>query len=132
MARAAPRDEGESERGMTMDVWVQAGLAVVAAAGGVVSARSARRTRRQERRDDFLAVTEQQGKAILRLEKRVQSREAEAEKQRVRIGDQDEAIGWLVGRVRGLVGYIRKTGLEPPAPAPMSERARQYLRNIDV
>lgn len=104
------------------------------ATGGLAAwaARSARRTKRQENRDDFLAVTAQQGKAIQRLEKRIELREAEAEKQRERIGDQDEAISWLLARVRGLVGYIRKTGLEPPVAEPMSERARQYLRNIDV
>lgn len=98
---------------------------------GVWAARSARRTPRQEKRDDFTAVTEQQNKAIERLERRVQLRESEAERQRERIGDQDEAIGWLLGRVRGLVSYIRDTGLEPPAPAPMSERARKYLHRVD-
>lgn len=117
---------------MTVDTWVQAGMAAVAAAGGVVSARSARRTKRQENRDDFLAVTQQQGKAIERLEARVQRQESEAEKQRERIGDQDEAIGWLLHRLRGLVSYVKKAGLEPPPADPMSERAARYLRNIDV
>ncbi|MFD5795584.1 hypothetical protein ACFWIO_19000 [Streptomyces diastatochromogenes] len=117
---------------MTVDTWVQAGMAVVAAAGGVVSARSARRTKRQESRDDFLAVTQQQGKAIERLEARVERQESEAEKQRERIGDQDEAISWLLHRLRGLVSYVKKAGLEPPPADAMSERAARYLRNIDV
>jgi hypothetical protein len=117
---------------MTVDTWIQAALAFVGTAGGVVAARSARRTRRQERRDDFLAVTEQQGKAIERLEKRVAAREAEAEKQRERISDQDEAIGWLLHRVRSLVSHIKKAGLEPPAAEPMSERARLYIHHMDV
>lgn len=117
---------------MGVDTWVQAGMAMVAAAGGVVSARSARRTKRQEKRDDFLAVTEQQGKAIERLEKRVQLQESEADKQRERIGEQDEAIGWLLHRVRSLVTHIRKTGTEPPPAEPMTERAARYLRNIDA
>ena len=43
---------------MTVDTWVQAGLAIVGAAGGVVAARSARRTKRQEKRDDFSVVTD--------------------------------------------------------------------------
>src|SRR4051812_36448046 len=64
---------------MTVDTWIQAGLALVGAGGGVVAARSARRTKRQENRDDFLAVTTQQGKAIERLEARVQRQENEAE-----------------------------------------------------
>ncbi|MGW0905054.1 hypothetical protein [Streptomyces sp. NPDC002853] len=116
---------------MTVDTWVQAALALVGAGGGVVAARSARRTKRQENRDDFVAVTDQQGKAIERLEKRVQRQETEAENQRARISEQDEAIGWLLNRVRGLVGYIRGTGLEPPAQEPMSERARKYIHHID-
>lgn len=117
---------------MTMDTWVQAALALVGAGGGVVAARSARRTKRQENRDDFLAVTEQQGKALERLESRVQRQEAEAEKQRERISDQDEAIGWLLHRVRTLVTHIKKAGLEPPEATPMSDRARRYIHHVDV
>jgi len=117
---------------MGVDTWVQAGMALVAAAGGVVSARSARRTKRQERRDDFLAVTEQQGKAIERLEKRLEARESEAEKQRERISDQDEALGWLLHRLRTLVSHMKKAGLEPPVPDPMPERAARYIHHIDV
>jgi hypothetical protein len=117
---------------MTVDTWIQAGLAVVGTAGGVVAARSARRTRRQETRDDFLAITTQQGKAIERLEGRVQRQETEAEDQRKRIGDQDEAIGWLLYRVRSLVSHIKKAGLEAPPAEPMSDRARQYIHHIDV
>jgi hypothetical protein len=117
---------------MGVDTWVQAGMAVVAAAGGVVSARSARRTKRQERRDDFTAITEQQGKAIERLEARVLRQEEDSEKQRERIGDQDEAIGWLLHRVRSLVSHIKKAGLEPPAAEPMTDQAARYIRNIDA
>ena len=117
---------------MGLDTWVQAGMAAVAAVGGVVSARSARRTKRQENRDDFLAVTTQQGNAIERLEARVQRQENEAEKQRERIGEQDEAIGWLLHRVRSLVSHIKKAGLEPPPAEPMTEAAARYLRNVDA
>ncbi|MFJ5967871.1 hypothetical protein [Streptomyces sp. NPDC093060] len=117
---------------MTVDTWIQAGLALVGTAGGVVSARSARRTRRQEKRDDFLAVTEQQGKAIERLEARVQRQEAEADKQRERVADQDEAISWLLHRVRTLVSHMKKGGMEPPVAEPMSERAARYIRHIDA
>ncbi|GAA1888509.1 hypothetical protein GCM10009837_07970 [Streptomyces durmitorensis] len=106
-------------------------VSVLTALCGLWAARSARRTPRQEKRDDFTAITDQQGKAIERLEHRIQVREAEAERQRERISEQDEAIGWLLNRVRGLVGYIRGTGLEPPAQDPMSERARKYIHHID-
>lgn len=117
---------------MGVDTWIQAGLALIGTGGAVVSARSARRTKPQEKRDDFLAVTEQQGKAIERLEARVLRQETEAEKQRQRIGDQDEAIGWLLHRVRSLVSYIKKAGLEPPPAEPMTEQAARYIRNIDA
>lgn len=117
---------------MTVDTWIQAGLALVGAGGAVAAARSARRTKRQENRDDFLAVTTQQGKAIERLEARVQRQENEAEKQRERIGEQDEAIGWLLHRVRSLVSHIKKAGLEPPPAEPMTEQAARYLRNVDA
>lgn len=104
------------------------------ATGGLAAwaARSAKRTKRQESRDDFLAVTEQQGKAIERLESRVLRQETEAEKQRQRIGDQDEAISWLLYRVRSLVSHIKRAGMEPPAAEPMSEPAARYIRNIDA
>ena len=117
---------------MSVDTWIQAGMAVVGATGAVVSARSARRTKRQEKRDDFLAVTEQQGKAIQRLEKRIERQETEAEKQRERISDQDEAIGWLLHRLRTVISHMKKAGLEPPAAEPMTERAARYIHNIDV
>jgi hypothetical protein len=108
------------------------GVSVVTAGGTWMAARASRRTREQERRDDFVALTEQAGKAIERLERRVQAQEEEADKQRRRIADQDAAIGWLAVRIRALVAYIRKAGLEPPAPDPMPERARDYLNHIDV
>ena len=130
MAWAAPRQE--SEQRMTADTWIQAALALVGTAGGIVAARSARRTKRQERRDDFLAISEQQGKAIERLESRVQRQETEAEKQRERITDQDEAIGWLLHRVRTLVSSMRNARMEPPPADPMSERAARYIHHIDV
>lgn len=117
---------------MNAETWLQAGLALVGSVGGLVAARSARRTKRQESRDDFLAVTEQQGKAIERLEARVLRQEEDSEKQRQRIGDQDEAIGWLLHRVRSLVSHIKKAGLEPPAAEPMTEQAARYIRNIDA
>ncbi len=117
---------------MNAETWGSIGASLAAAGAAVWTARAAKRTPRQEKRDDFVAITTQQGAAIERLEKRVQLREAEAEKQRQRISDQDEAIGWLISRVRGLVLHIRRAGLEPPAAEPMSERARQYIHHIDA
>ncbi|WP_406418465.1 hypothetical protein [Streptomyces sp. NBC_01614] len=119
---------------MTPDGNTIASILGTIATGGLAAwaARSAKRTKRQENRDDFLAVTTQQGKAIERLEARVQRQENEAEKQRERIGEQDEAIGWLLHRVRSLVSHIKKAGMEPPAAEPMTEAAARYLRNVDA
>lgn len=110
---------------MTVDTWVQAGLALVGAAGGVVAARSARRTKRQERRDDFTTVTDRMEKEIKRLE----TRQGEQQEQ---LTGQGAAISWLVVDRRSLVGYIRGRGLEPPAPRPIPERARPYLEHLDM
>jgi uncharacterized coiled-coil protein SlyX len=117
---------------MGPETWASIGVSVSTAAAGVWAARAARRTPRQERRDDFTAVTTQQGMAIERLERRVARQEEDAEKQRERITDQDEAIGWLLHRVRSLVSHMKKTGVEPPLAEPMSERAARYIRHVDV
>lgn len=117
---------------MGVDTWIQAGMGLVGAVGGIVAARSARRTKRQERRDDFTAVTGQMERTIKRLEHRMEAREREAEKQRDRIGQQDAAIGWLLTRVRSLTSYIRERGMEPPAPDPVPAEARDYIRNLDA
>lgn len=112
-----------------------ASMMAAVATGGFAAwgARSARRTKRQERRDDFTAITEQQGKAIERLEKRIALREAEAEQQKIRLTGQDFTIRYLTGWVRSLYGYMRKTGIEPPgAPQPMPTEVRQYLDDIGV
>lgn len=99
---------------------------------GVYATRSARRTPRQEKRDDLAVVTAQLEKDVERLEKRVQSGEVEIERQRDRITDQDEAINWLRGRLRDLVGAFRIRGEEPPVARPIPERAKRILNGIDV
>lgn len=117
---------------MGVDTWIQAGMTALTVVGGVATARSARRTKRQERRDDFTVVTEQQGKAIERLEKRIVQREQEAERLGQRISDQDEAINWLRTRLRDLVGAFRIRGEEPPPARPIPERAARILNGFDV
>jgi hypothetical protein len=101
------------------------GVSVATAAGSWLVARAGRRTRQQERRDDFTAVTARMDKEIKRLEGRV-------ERQESRITDQDAAIAWLTGRLRSLLAYTRKAGLEPPPPPPMPPRVQEYLTHIDV
>jgi hypothetical protein len=110
---------------MGVDTWIQGGMAVVAALGGVVSARSARRTKRQEKRDDFTVVTDRMDKEIKRLE----TRQSEQQEQ---ITGQGAAISWLVVDRRSLVHTIRTGGLKVPVPRPIPERARPYLDSIDV
>ncbi|MFG2747997.1 hypothetical protein [Streptomyces xanthophaeus] len=117
---------------MNPETWASIGVSAVTGVSGVWAVRAARRTPRQERRDDFVAVSEQQGKAIERLEQRIKAREAEAETQRERLSENDEAIAWLLVRIRDLVGSIRKGGAEPPAPRPMSARAARVLERSDV
>ncbi|MCX5176699.1 hypothetical protein [Streptomyces virginiae] len=117
---------------MSTETWAQVGLTAAAAVASAFAGRAARRSRRQENRDDFVAVTEQQGKAIERLEKRVQQGETKAELQQEKLAENDEAIAWLLVRIRDLVGSIRKSGGEPPAARPMSARAARVLERSDV
>lgn len=117
---------------MGVDTWIQAGMAVVAASGGVISARAARRTKRQERRDDFTVVTDRMEREIGRQGQRIDELESDTATQQEQITGQGAAISWLVVDRRSLVGYIRKSGLEPPAPRAIPERARPYLDSLDV
>ncbi|MFD5566664.1 hypothetical protein [Streptomyces cadmiisoli] len=110
---------------MTLDMWVQAGLAAVGAVGGAVAARSARRTKRQENRDDFTEIKKA-------LNERIDDLKDDLAGQQEQINGQGAAISWLVVDRRGLFAYIRNAGLEPPAPRPIPERARPYLEHIDV
>ena len=121
---------------MAMSPDAVASIVGAVATGGfaVWTARAARqmRTPQQERRDDFTTISEQQGKAIERLERRVQQGETKAELQQERLAENDEAIAWALVRIRDLVAYIRKTGGEPPSPRPMSARAARVLERSDV
>ncbi|MDX2757928.1 hypothetical protein [Streptomyces europaeiscabiei] len=117
---------------MTVDTWIQAGLALVGTAGGVVAARSARRTKRQERRDDFTEIKKALNERIDDLKEDVVGQQAQITGQQEQINGQGAAISWLVVDRRGLVSYIRQAGLEPPAPRPIPHRARPYLEHIEV
>lgn len=117
---------------MAMDTWIQAGMAVIAAAGGVVSARSARRTKRQERRDDFTVVTDRMEREIGRQGERIDELEAADAVKQEQITGQGAAISWLVMDRRSLVATIRGAGLKPPMPRPIPDRARPYLDSIEL
>ncbi|KUN03133.1 hypothetical protein AQI95_24550 [Streptomyces yokosukanensis] len=117
---------------MTVDTWIQAGLALVGTAGGVVSARAARRTKRQEKRDDFTTIKDALNERIDDLKKDITSHQTQITCQQDQITGQGAAISWLVVDRRSLVGYIRGAGLEPPVARPIPERARPFLDSIDV
>ena len=108
-------------------------VALITAGGGVVTVVIGRRQPRgQSRRDDFTTVTTRMDKDIDRLERRLRDQEKEMERAQDRIVGQSAAIAWLTTRLRGLVAYARASGLEPPAPAPIPDRAREYISDIDV
>lgn len=110
---------------MNPETWAQIGLASATAVASAFAGRAARRTRRQETRDDFTAIKNA-------LNDRIDCLKADLDEQRELMGNQAEALGYVVGRVRSLVTYIRKAGLEPPTPPPIPERARDYLHHIDM
>ena len=110
---------------MNSDSWIQIGAGAVATVAAAFAGRSARRTRRQENRDDFTAIKDA-------LNDRIDCLKADLDEQRELMGNQAEALSYVVGRVRSLVSYIRKAGLEPPAPPPIPERARDHLHHIDM
>ncbi|WP_159046029.1 hypothetical protein [Streptomyces sp. WM6372] len=117
---------------MSAEMWAQVGLAGATAVASAFAGRAARRSKRQENRDDFVAISEQQGRAIERLERRVEQGETKAAAQQERLAENDEAIAWALVRIRDLVAYIRKSGGEPPASRPMSARAARVLERSDV
>ncbi|MFF7329629.1 hypothetical protein [Streptomyces sp. NPDC008150] len=120
---------------MNAETWtaVSGGVVALASAGVTAwGARSARRTKRQENRDDFTIIVKELRTDLKSVKDELAVQKEESSRQHDRISDQDLAIGWLLTRVRGLVSYIRQAGLEPPAPEPMSDRARQYIHHIDV
>lgn len=110
---------------MNVDTWVQVGAGTATTVAAAFVGRAARRTRRQENRDDFTVVKDALNQRIDRLV-------TEQEAQRRLVGDQAEALNYLVLRVRSLVSYIRKAGMEPPAPPPIPDRVRDYLHHIDM
>ena len=108
----------------------------VTAFGGIATVVIGRRQPRgQRRRDDFTLLTESHRKEIGRLDRRVDELETDAERDRERaerdrqkIAGQDYALRYLAGWVGDLVGYIRRSGLEPPPPPqPMPEEVRPYV-----
>lgn len=117
---------------MTVETWVQAGLAVVGSVGGVVAARSARRTKRQENRDDFTTIVKELRTDLTSVKEELAEQKTESRRQAEQITDQALALHWLQTRLQHLVSYIRGAGMEPPAAAPIPERARKYIHHIDV
>lgn len=119
---------------MSAETWTAVSGGVVGVASAVATfwgGRAARRTRRQENRDDFTTIVKELRTDLTTVKAELGKQKTEAARQAERISDQDLAISWLSNRVRVLAGYIRGRGMEPPAPEPMSPRARQYVHHID-
>ncbi|MFJ6579231.1 hypothetical protein ACIQMY_25130 [Streptomyces sp. NPDC091368] len=117
---------------MSVEMWtaVSSGVVGVASAAAAAwSGRAARRTRRDHRRDDFTVVTDRMEKEILRQASRLDELEVAAEVQEQRLEGAGVAITYLIDRVRGLTTWIRSSGLEPPAAAPIPERAREFIHH---
>lgn len=111
---------------------VTAGGTVWVAKAGRRTAEQGQRTAEQEQRDNFSTFTKALNEEIGRVKTDLVEQKEESDRQRRRIGDQDLAIGYLLGRLRTMVDFIRKAGLEPPAAPPMPERVREYIHHIDV
>ncbi|HEX5596099.1 MAG TPA: hypothetical protein VFX61_08825 [Micromonosporaceae bacterium] len=109
-------------------------VAGVTAVGGVVTAIIGRRQPRgQRRRDDFAAVTARLDKDIERLERRLTEQEAKAAEAQQRITAQDFTIRYLVGWLRSLVTFIRRSQLEPPPPPePVPPEAEPFLHDVGL
>jgi uncharacterized coiled-coil protein SlyX len=109
-------------------------VAAVTAVGGIATAVVGRRQPRgQQRRDDFAAVTARLDKDIERLERRVTEQETRAAEAQERITAQDFTIRYLVGWIRSLVAFIRRSRLEPPAPPqPVPAEAEPFLHDIGL
>lgn len=110
---------------MSAETWASIGVSVATGLCGVWAARAARRTPKQERRDDFTLIRDSLNDRIGKLER-------DAATQQEQITGQGAAISWLVSDRHSLVGYIRRSGLEPPAARPIPARARPYLEHIDM
>lgn len=110
---------------MSPETWASIGVSAVTGVCGVWAARAARRTPRQEKRDDFTVIRDS-------LQTQIDGLKLDAATQQDQIIGQGAAIRWLVDDRHTLVGYIRKSGLEPPAARPIPPRARPFLDHIDV
>ncbi|OLZ72582.1 hypothetical protein AVW11_04100 [Streptomyces amritsarensis] len=116
-------------------MWTAVSGGVVGVASAVATfwgGRAARRTRRDHRRDDFKAITERMDKEFDRRDERIDELEAKTELQEQRLEGASVAIIYLIGRVRGLTGYIRSVGMEPPAADPVPDPAKQFIHDFDL
>ncbi|WP_406189000.1 hypothetical protein [[Kitasatospora] papulosa] len=115
---------------MSVEMWtaVSSGVVGVASAAAATwSGRAARRTRRDHRRDDFTVVTDAMRQEMKRQGQRISELEQVSDRQDQRLEGAGVAISYLIDRVRGLTTWVRSSGLEPPAAAPIPARAREFI-----
>lgn len=120
---------------MGTEIWTAlSGVAVsgLTAFGSVWVAKAGRRTAEQEQRENFSTFTKALNEEIARVKADLVEQKEESVRQRRQIGDLDATVNYLRRRVGVLVSYIRKAGMEAPAPEEMPDRVRTYLDHIDV
>lgn len=117
---------------MSVETWtaVSSGVVGVASAAAAAwSGRAARRTRRDHRRDDFTVVTNAMRQEMKRQGQRISELEQVSDRQDQRLEGAGVAITYLIDRVRSLTVWVRSSGLEPPAPPPIPDRAREFIHH---
>ena len=107
-------------------------VSIVTAFGTVRVAKAGRATAEQEQRENFSTFTKALNEELARVKADLVEQKEESARQRRQIGDLDATVNYLRRRVGVLVSYIRKAGMEAPAPEEMSDRVRTYLDHIDV
>ncbi|MER7088668.1 MULTISPECIES: hypothetical protein [Streptomyces] len=107
-------------------------VAGVTALGGIATAVIGRRQPRgQQRRDDFTTIVGELRTSLGEVKTELAEQKEASKQDRARIAAQDQALRYLAGWARSLVGYMRRQQLEPPPPPqPVPDEVAPYLHDI--
>jgi hypothetical protein len=119
---------------MTPDANAIASILGTVATGGLAAwaARSAKRTKPQERRDDFTEIKTALNERIDDLKEDIAGQQVQITGQQEQITGQGAAISWLVVDRRVSSARSATSGLVPPSPRPIPDRARPYLDHVEL
>ena len=120
---------------MGTEIWTAlsgVAVSVVTCFGTVLVARSGRATAEEEQRNNFSTFTKALNEDLARVKADLVEQKAESGRLRRRISDQDEAIDWLRGRLRDVVGFMRVREQELPPQRPITEGAKRILNGIEL